>query len=92
MWGYFCQLVQLCHAHCHWPKVIQEIRLTPPRTSVYGPESKYQRNKRRNEWEGENNRAEGQMHRAAYLVAERISGMSYLLTKNDEGKPDWHMY
>jgi hypothetical protein len=35
---------------------------------------------RRNEWKGEINRAEGHMHRAAYLAAERISGMSYLLT------------
>ena len=92
MWSHFCQLVQLCHAHGHWQKVTQNIRLTPPRPSVYGPESKYQRNKRRNEWKGEINRAEGHMHRAAYLAAERISAMSYLLTNDDEGKPDWNMY
>jgi hypothetical protein len=65
MWGYFCQLVQLCHAHGHWQKATQQIRLTPPRASVYGPESKYQRNKRRNEWTGEINRAEGHMHRVS---------------------------
>jgi hypothetical protein len=32
------------------------------------------------------------MHRAAFLAAETIAGMSYLLTKEDEGKPDWNMY
>jgi hypothetical protein len=68
------------------------VRLTPPRASVYGPESKYQRNKRRNEWKGEINRAEGHMHWAAYLAAETMSGMSYLLTDDDKGKPDWNMY
>jgi hypothetical protein len=44
MWGDFYQLVQLCHAHGHWQKAAQDIRLAPPRPSVYGPESKYQSN------------------------------------------------
>jgi hypothetical protein len=92
MWGYFCQLVQLCHAHEHWQKAVQEIRFAPPRPSIYGPESKYQRNKRRNEWKRDIERAEGHMHRAAFLAAEKIAGMSYLITKDDEGKPDWNMY
>jgi hypothetical protein len=92
MWGYFCQLVQLCHAHEHWQKATQEIRFAPPRASVYGPESKYQRNKRNNEWKRDIERAEGHMHRAAYLAADKITSMSYLLTDDDEGKPDWNMY
>ena len=92
MWSYFCQLVQLSHAHGHWQKAAQEVRLRPPGPSPYGPESKYQRNKRRDEWKREIQRAEGHMHRAAFLAAEKIAGMSYLLTNDDEGKPDWNMY
>lgn len=92
MWGYFCQLVQLCHAHEHWEKAAQAIRFTPPRPSIYGPESKYQRNKHRNEWKREIERAEGHMHRAAFLAAEKIAEMSYLISPDNEGKPDWNMY
>ncbi len=92
VWHHFCQLVQLCHAHQHWHEAARKIRLSPPGASFYGQESKYQRNKRRHEWKREIERAEGHMYRAAYLAAEKICAMSYLLTPNDEGTPDWNLY
>jgi hypothetical protein len=55
-------------------------------------ESKYQRNKHRNEWKREIERAEGHMNRAAFLAAEKIAEMSYLISTDDEGKPEWNMY
>jgi hypothetical protein len=66
------------------------LRAAPP---IYlRQESKYQRNKHRSEWKREIERAEGHMHRAAFLAAEKIAGMSYLVSTGDEGKPDWKMY
>ncbi len=32
------------------------------------------------------------MHRAAFLAAERIAMLSYLVTPEDKGKPDWILY
>jgi hypothetical protein len=69
MWGYFCQLVQLCHAHGHWQKAVQQIRGAPPHASPW-PETKHQRNKRRHEWKRKIESAEGHMHRAAFTLQE----------------------
>jgi hypothetical protein len=92
IWRSFSQLVQLCHAHEHWKRAAQQIRLSPPGAPIYGSESKYQRNKRRDEWKREIQSAEGHMHRAGFLAAEMIASMSYLLTNADEGTPDWNLY
>jgi hypothetical protein len=32
------------------------------------------------------------MHRAAYLANEKVTGMSYLITPADEGKPNWKLW
>lgn len=91
-WSHFCDVVQLCHAHGHWKEIAGEIRKTPPGRPIYGTESTYQRNKRRHEWKREIERAEGHMHRAGFLAAEKMAAMSYLLTPDDEGTPNWNLY
>jgi hypothetical protein len=91
-WALLRQLVQLSHAHGHWAETAHRIRLSPPPPSIYGKESNYQRNKRKHHWEREIERAEGHMHRAAYLGADKIAQLSYLITAADEGRPDWVLY
>jgi hypothetical protein len=92
MWDHFCRLIRLCHAHAHWQQVTQAKKMKPLSEALYGRESRYQRDKRRHERKRDIEGAERHMHRAGFLAAEQITGMSYLLTKDDEGKPDWNMY
>ncbi len=66
--------------------------MTRPGPSIYGKESKYQRDKRRHEWKRKIECAEGHMYRAAYLAAERIATMSYLLNDDSKNTPDWNLY
>lgn len=91
-WNLFKAVVQLSHAHGHWAKVAQEIRLSPPRQLVFPSETKQQHKKRQDAWKRDIERAEGHMHRAAFLAAERIAALSYLVKPEDEGKPDWILY
>jgi hypothetical protein len=76
MWSQFKQLAQLCHAHQHWSEEVRRIRLSPPRRSDVGEENI---ERRRAQWQHEVERAEGHMHRAATLAAEKMSGMRRLV-------------
>lgn len=91
-WNLFRAVVQLSHAHGHWADETRKIRLAPPPRPIYPSDSKYQRKKRQHSWRREIERAEGHMHRAAFLAAESIARLSYLVTPEDEGKPDWILY
>jgi hypothetical protein len=91
MWTRFKQLVQLCHAYRYWQGVARQQRREPLSRPLY-PESKYMRNKRRHEHRRNIERSEGHMYRAAYLAAEKMAEMSFLISKDDEGKPDWNLW
>jgi hypothetical protein len=74
MWSQFKQLAQLCHAHQHWSDEVRKLRLSPPSRSAIGDESN-DVERRRAQWKLEIERAEGHMHRAAALAADKMSGM-----------------
>jgi len=92
IWSAFKDLVQLCHAHRHWQAEARKIRYQGPPRSYSPQETKNMLTKRRRQWEGEISKAEGHMYRAAYLAAEKISAISYLLTAADEGTPGSKLY
>jgi hypothetical protein len=89
MWQHFQNLVQLCHAYRYWQSAAQENRRQPIQRSLYGNESAHMRRKHRQEWQGAIDRCEDHMYRAAYLAAEQMSAMSFLISDSDTGKPDW---
>lgn len=92
MWSHFRNVVMLCHAYEHWKAAANDTRLTPPRSYVGMPESKRDQKRRRSEWEQKIGIQEGHMHRAAFLASEQIALMSYLLTNDDKGTPDWNLF
>lgn len=92
MWSTFKDFVQLSHAQIHWAKVVQQIRLSPPGPSPFGNETKYQRKKRHDEWKRKIERAEKPMNRAAFLANQKLAEMSYLISNQDEGKPDYKLH
>ena len=92
MWAYFKQVVQLCHAHQYWEEAARIASHSRPPPSDYGKETTYARKKRLDGWKHEIERAKGHMHRAAFLTAESIASMSYLLTEELKGTADWNLY
>ena len=92
MWSAFKDFVQLSHAQIHWAKVVQQIRLSPPGPSPFGNETKHQRKNRHHEWKRKIERAEKPMNRAAFLADQKLAEMSYLISNEDEGKPDHKLY
>ncbi len=91
-WRLFCNMVQLSHAHVHWAGAVRQARLSPPPSYSFPPETKSQRKRRLDTWKHDIQRLETHMHRAAYLAAEQIATLSYLISNDDEGKPDWKLY
>lgn len=92
MWLAFKNLVLLCHAYGHWRDATRAARLNRPVAPMYTPESRHMRNKRLREWRRPIEQCEDHMYRAAVLADEKIAEMSYLVSRADEGKPDWNLY
>src|ERR1700730_18341974 len=87
VWASFKQLVQFCHAFCHWEQDGQNKRASPPRHYTFPPEDKRQFKKRRDQWDSDIRQSETYMHRAGYLADETIAKMSYLIGPD----PDWKL-
>ena len=92
VWSAFKEIVQLSHAQIHWAKVAQQIRMAPPGPSPFGNETKYQRKKQHDEWKREIERVVKHMNRAAFLADRKIVEMSYMISNEDKGKPDYKLY
>jgi hypothetical protein len=92
MWEAFREVVQLCHAQQHWEAAAYKMKLTPLPVNPFGEETKHQKRKRGQERKQDIERAEGHMYRAQHLADEKIAQMSHMLTKGDQGTPDWKLY
>jgi hypothetical protein len=90
IWERFKELVQLCHAYHYWQEATRAQRAARPPRPLY-EESAYKRRKRQQEWKRQIDQCEGHMYRAAYLAAEKMAEMSYLVT-NDRANPAWTLW
>ena len=96
VWDRFKQVVQLCHAFCHWEEDAQHKRLSPPKQYLFPPEDKRQFKKRQDEWKADIRRSESHRNRARYLADTAVAELSYLGTNaiagEAEGTADWKLW
>jgi hypothetical protein len=90
-WGYFKQVVLLCHAYRHWEEDARDRRLEPPRHYVFPAEDKRQFKKRRDQWETDIRRSERHRDRAKFLADEAVVRCSHLGAEAAEGTADWKL-
>ena len=91
VWSQFLRVVQLSHARCHWETEVHNKHQARLPASLY-PESNYYRRKQQAERDGDIKRCETHMHRAGYLTADRMSSMSYAVSRADPSNADWKLW